>query len=456
MIKIYLSKNTKDIDIILTMVYNIFNNSYLVSSENLNFICTSPPWLHGGENITKEINNMWEKNIDINKVVEIRAKTMVYFGVGAINKIVDIAAALKAQGICKVIVVTGKGSHIKTGAWDIVKAALDDKAIASSLYSEITPNPTADQVDEATKQALDFGATAVVTIGGGSPIDAAKSVAILMEYPDKNARDLYEYKFTPTKAAPVVAINLTHGTGTEVDRFAVVSIPEKEYKPTIAYDCIYPMFSIDDPALMTQLPAEQSIYVSLDAINHIVEAATTVVTNPFSILLANETVRLVDKFLPVVKENPADLEARYYLLYASLIAGISFDNGLLHYTHALEHPLSAVKPDLAHGLGLAILLPAVVKEIYPHAAETLAYVFAPIMDGLKGTPDETEKVFKGVKAWIAKMGVTSTLKDIGFTEADVERLTDLAFETPSLGLLLSVAPKKATREVVRDIYMNSL
>lgn len=399
---------------------------------------------------------MWEKNIDINRVVEVRARTTVYFGVGAINKIADIAGALKNKGIDKVIVVTGKGSHIKTGAWDVVKAAFDEKAIGYSLYSEITPNPTADQVDEATKQALAFGAQAVVSIGGGSPIDAAKSVAILMVYKDKTARDLYEYKFTPDTAVPVVAINLTHGTGTEVDRFAVVSIPEKEYKPAIAYDCIYPMFSIDDPALMTKLPAEQSIYVSLDAINHIVEAATTIVTNPYSILLANETVRLVDKYLPVVKDNPSDLTARYYLLYASLIAGISFDNGLLHYTHALEHPLSAVKPDLAHGLGLAMLLPAVVKEIYPYASETLAYVFAPIIEGLKGTPDEADKAYKGIKEWVGKMGVNTTLTDIGFTEADVERLVDLAFETPSLGLLLSLAPKKATREVVRDIYMNSL
>jgi len=399
---------------------------------------------------------MWEKNIDINKVVEIRARTTVYFGVGAINKITDIAGVLKSKGIEKVIVVTGKGSHIKTGAWDIVKDALDEKEVKYSLYSDITPNPTADQVDEATKQAISFGAQAVVSIGGGSPIDAAKSVAILMAYTDKTARDLYEYKFTPDTAVPVVAINLTHGTGTEVDRFAVVSIPEKEYKPAIAYDCIYPMFSIDDPSLMTMLPAEQSIFVSLDAINHIVEAATTVVTNPYSILLANETVRLVDKYLPVVKDNPSDLTARYYLLYASLIAGISFDNGLLHYTHALEHPLSAVKPDLAHGLGLAMLLPAVVKEIYPHASETLAYVFAPIISDLKGTPDETDKVYKGIKKWIVDMGVTTTLKDIGFTEADVERLVDLAFETPSLGLLLSLAPKKATREVVKDIYMNSL
>jgi alcohol dehydrogenase class IV len=399
---------------------------------------------------------MWEKKIDISKVVQIRARTTVYFGVGAVNKITNIAGILKGKGIDKVIVVTGKGSHIKTGVWGIVKDALDDKAIEYALYSEVTPNPTADQVDEATKQALDFGAQAVISIGGGSPIDAGKSVAILMAYKDKTSRDLYEYKFSPDTAVPVIAINLTHGTGTEVNRFAVVSIPEKGYKLAIRYDCIYPMFSIDDPALMTKLPPEQSIYVSLDAINHVVEAATTVTTSPYSILLANETVRLVDKYLPVVKENPADLMARYYLSYAALIAGISFDSSLLHYTHALSYSLNVIQPEMAHGHGLAMLLPAVVKEIYPHTAETLAYVFEPIIKGLKGAPDETDKVYKAVRTWVAKMGVTTTLKNIGFTTADVDRLTDLVFEIPGVGRLLNLAPKKATREIIRGIYINSL
>lgn len=399
---------------------------------------------------------MWEKKVDINQVTEIRARTTVYFGVGAIRKMEDIAGALAAKGIKKVIVVTGKGSHIKTGAWDVTKKALEDKGIGYVLYSKITPNPTVDQVDEATALARAEGAAGVIAIGGGSPIDAAKSVAIMMEYPDKNARDLYEFKFTPDKAAPVVAINLTHGTGTEADRFAVVTIPEKEYKPAIAYDCIYPLYSIDDPALMTMLPAEQTMYVSVDAVNHVVEASTTIATNPFAILLARETVRLIAKYLPAAEKDPNDLTARYYLLYASMIAGISFDNGLLHFTHALEHPLSGVKPELTHGLGLGMLLPSVVKEIYPASAEVLADVLAPIVPGLKGTADEADKAYDGVKGWLKGVGLKSTLKEEGFTEEDVEKLVNLAFETPSLDLLLSLAPVKATREVVRNIYKNSL
>lgn len=399
---------------------------------------------------------MWEKSININNVTEIRGRTLVYLGVGAIHKMTDIAKDLSKRDIKKVLVVTGRSSHIKTGAWDIAQKALDDYKIEYSLYSKVTPNPTVDQVDEAASIAKEFGAEAVVAIGGGSPIDAAKSIAILIAYPDKTARDIYEFKFTPEKAAPIVAINLTHGTGTEIDRFAVVSIPEKEYKPAIAYDCIYPLYSIDDPALMTMLPAEQTLYVSVDAINHVVEGATSIVANPYTIMLAKETIRLVSTYLPDALKDPKDLTARYYLLYASLIAGVCFDNGLLHYTHALEHPLSAVKPDLAHGLGLAMLLPAVVKEIYPVSSPVLADILSPIIPNLKGHVDEAQVVFMGLRKWLKDMGITSQLKDEGFTEADVDKLVNLAFETPSLDLLLSLAPVKATKDIVKEIYVNSL
>ncbi|HDK7137193.1 TPA: iron-containing alcohol dehydrogenase [Clostridium botulinum] len=399
---------------------------------------------------------MWESKMAINEIREIRSKTTVYLGVGAIEKIYDIASNLKNMNIDKVLIVTGRGAYKKTGAWEYVEKALEKENITYILYNEVTPNPTVDQVDEAARMGNELGAKAVIGIGGGSPIDAAKSVAILLEYKDKTARDIYEFKFTPEKAAPVIAINLTHGTGTEGDRFAVVSIPEKEYKPAIAYDCIYPLYAIDDPQLMVKLPIHQTCYVSVDAINHVVEASTSKVANPYTILLAKETVRLVSRYLPQALQHPGDLTARYYLTYASLIAGICFDNGLLHFTHALEHPLSGVKPDLSHGLGLGILLPAVIKEIYPSVSEVLADILSPIVCGLEGNPGEAEIAAKGIEKWLYSIGITEKLTDLGFKENDVEKLTKLAFETPSLDLLLSMAPIDADEKVVSNIFRNSL
>ena len=399
---------------------------------------------------------MWEKDININDVREIRTRTSVFFGVGAIKKIDDIARDLKSKGIDKVIVMSGRNAYKATGAWDYVEKALKDNSIGYVNYDQVTPNPTTHHVNEAAKIARDFGAKAVIAIGGGSPTDAGKSVAILMEYPDKNANDIYEFKFTPEKAAPIVSINLTHGTGTETNRFAVVTVPEKDFKPAIAYDCIYPLYAIDDPQLMTKLSPKQTRYVSIDAVNHVIEAATSTVTSPYAVTLAREVIADVAKYLPKAIENPDDLEARYYLAYAAMMGGVCFDNGLLHYTHALEHSLSAVKHELAHGLGLAILLPAVIKVIYKDRANTLADILSPIVPDLKGEPSEADRAAKGVQDWLNSVGVSEKLVDEGFGESDVQKLVDLVYTTPSLSGLLDIAPSGNGREIVEEIYKNSL
>lgn len=398
---------------------------------------------------------MWEKDVNVNEVKEVRLKTTTYIGAGAIEKFNDISKELAQKGIDKIVILSGKSAYRKTGAWDVVEKALKENNIEFVLYDKITPNPEHKDVDAATDLGKSIGAKAVIGIGGGSPIDAAKSVAILLSYPEKTAAELYELTFTPDKAVPVIAINLTHGTGTEVDRFAVVSIPEKEYKPAIAYDCIYPMYAIDDPALMTSLPKFQTMSVSVDAINHVFESCTSIAANPLSILMAKETVRLVHKYLPKALEDGNNIEARYYLAYASMIAGASFDNGLLHFTHALEHPLSAVKTDLTHGYGLGILLPAVIKQVFDARKDTILDVFAPIF-GENRTDITADEAAEEVRAWLRTVGLTQTLKDEGFGEGDLDKLTELAFTTPSLDGLLGCAPIEATREVVRTIYAESL
>lgn len=396
---------------------------------------------------------MWQKGFDFNQVLEIRTRTLVYFGCGAINKIEDIAKDLKSKNIDKLIVMSGKNAYKSTGAWDYVEKALKSNGIEYINYDRVTPNPTTQSIDEATAMAKEFGAKAVITIGGGSPTDAGKSVAILLKYQDKTASDIYEFTFTPSEAVPIVAINLTHGTGSETNRFAVATILEKNYKPAIAYDCIYPTYAIDDPNLMTKLSGKQTRYVSIDAVNHVVEAATSKIASPYTVTLAREVIELVAKYLPVAIENPDDVEARYYLCYAAMIAGVCFDNGILHYTHALEHPLSALKPDFSHGLGLAILLPAVVRNIYSAKSDVLSYVLEPIVSGLGA--DDAEKAAQGVYDWLTSVGVPNKLHDEGFKEEDITTLTELAFTTPSLDGLLGLAPTNATKEAVERIYRES-
>lgn len=399
---------------------------------------------------------MWEKTININDVREIRGKVSVFFGVGAIEKIDDISKELKSRGIDSVLITTTKGAYKTCGAWSYVEKALRDNNIDYVLYDKASSNPNAHEVDEAAKMAIAHGAKAVIGIGGGSAIDTGKSAAIMINYPEYTTADLYEYKFTPTKSLPIIAINTTNGTGTEGNRFAVTTILEKQYKPAIAYDLSYPMYSIVDPKLMTTLSKEQTIYTAVDAVNHVFEACTTVVTSPYSILLAKETIRLVDKYLPIAIENGDDLEARYYLAYAALMAGICFDNGMVHLTHALEHPLSALKTDLAHGLGLAVILPPIVKHTYEARPEILADVLSPIIKDLKGLKEESELVADEFEKWLNSVGINHKLTSLGFIEEDIEKLVDLTFTTPSLNLLLGCSPVPVTKELVTSIYRESL
>ena len=128
----------------------------------------------------------------------------------------------------------------------------------------------------------------------------------------------------------------------------------------------------------------------------------------------------------------------------------------MHYTHALEHPLSAIKPDLSHGLGLAMLLPSVINCIYKDKAATLADILEPIVPNLKGEADEAKKAAEGVQKWLFDIGVKEKLEDLGFKADDVEKLSKLAFETPSLGMLLGLAPNEATEETVCRIYQTSM
>jgi len=404
-----------------------------------------------------DISGTWEDRVNISSVVELSTAVRIFLGAGALQKITTIAGDLRKDGIEKIIITTDETVYAIAGIEDVVVKALNEKGISCIVFSGVQPNPTVDIIDEAARMGTDFGAQAVIGIGGGSHIDTAKSAAVLMhgDYRHRCARELYEHTFAADKALPIVAINTTHGTGSEISCVAVATIEEKGLKPGIVSRSLYPRFAVEDPTLTCTLPPNQTTYTSLDAVNHALEAATTAVTSPYSIMLSREAVRLVAEYLPKVQKDPENVRARYFLMYASFIATISADNALLHITHALEHPLSALNPGVHHGLGLAILLPSVIKTIYPAQPEVLAEILRPIVPDLKGIAQEATAAAGAVEQWLAGIGVKQKLGDLGFTQQDIHRLVELAQTTPTLDVLLSVAPVQATPALLRQIYTDS-
>jgi alcohol dehydrogenase class IV len=396
----------------------------------------------------------WEKKIDIHRVFVLQpTRPLTYFGVGALAKLDGILADLARQGVKTLLVVTDPVAYKACGAWDTVPPLLDAH-VRWGHFDGARPNPTFANCDAAAAMGVRLGADAVLAIGGGSALDTAKTAAVLLRHPGKKALDFYE-KGAPIKdAVPIVAINTTHGTGSECDAYAVAQ-SDGEDKPVIHSPHLYPTYTIEDPSLAVTLPLWQTIYTTMDAITHALEAATANSASPYAITLAKEATRLAAIWLPTAITQPGNLAARYWLMYASAIAGIGYDLGTLHVTHALEHAMSALNASITHGEGLGILLPAVLREIYPAVPEILAEVLAPIAPGLAGLPGEAEIASAQVREWLCAVGQPTSMGTY-FTGADVPALTRMALKSPLSKQLLPQTPIRVDEDVVRRIFQKSL
>ncbi len=386
------------------------------------------------------------------RVSKIVYRNTVYFGPNSISKLGKALELLKSKGINKVLVVTGKRAYRESGAWNHVKASLESSGMEYSHYDGVTPNPTIEMVEEGLKELKEFGARALIAIGGGSAIDVAKGIAASFKF-NGSPRDLY-LGGRAKEALPLIAINLTHGTGSEVDRYSVITIPELKYKLSIGGDPIYPLVSFDDPLLTFTLGPEQTKYVTIDAFCHALEAGTSKHVSPLSWTLSKEAISLIMNYIGRALRNGKDLEARYYLMYAAMIAGMSFDNSPLHIIHAMEHPISALKPEVPHGLGLAVLLPAVIEKVYSFSPTEVSKLLGPLVK--KGmSPKEVRAKMVG---WLSSLGIPTSLSEIGLGKDDVPELVRLVFETPYLEFLVKCFPAEMVNEeeFVRELYLSSL
>lgn len=397
----------------------------------------------------------YDAKIDVKKVFTLQpTRPITYFGVTAINKIEEIVKDLRKKGKGKFLVVTDNVAYKACGAWDVVKPVLEREAEGFELYSDVRPNPTYNNCEEAAQIGSKINANVILAIGGGSVIDTAKTAAVLMYLPGKKAVDFYEKGEEVKGALPIVVINTAHGTGSETDAFAVAQSDGHD-KPIINSPHIYPTYSIDDPELTLTLPFNQIISTSIDAINHSTEAATTITTNPYSISLAKEAISLVATYLPQAIVEPKNIVPRYWLMYASAIAGISFDIGLLHITHSMEHAMSALNPKVTHGEGLGILLPAIIKEIYHAVPEVLASLYHPIVPELKGLPGEGDYAVEKIRKWFSSVGQSISIRKY-FTEKDIPTLVKMTKESMLGKILLPLAPIPVDDDVLTRILKESM
>ena len=295
----------------------------------------------------------------------------------------------------KCIIVTGASSAKKCGALSDVTEALEKEGIAHVIYDKITENPRIDHCREAGSVARDFGAGFVIGIGGGSPLDAAKAVAVYAANPAFSAEDIYTGE-KRERALPIVAIGTTSGTGSEVGRVSVLTNPKTGRKKSIAPDDCHPTLTLADPKYTYSMPYSVTVSTALDALSHVLEGYMSVKCGDLPTLYGDKAIALIWEgltYLHTEKKVP-DEALREKLYYGSLYAGLT----LAYCGTAFPHPLGYI---LTENYGV------------PHGKACTAFMGAFIDRAALCTPERCERA-------LSVMGT-----DIGTFKRVIEELTDI-------------------------------
>ena len=353
-----------------------------------------------------------------------------YFGKGARE---ELPREIKERGFKKVLVVTDK-ALFEVGVTARVTEVLDKAEIEYSVYSEVKPNPTIKNVLDGLAKCKEFGADVIVAVGGGSSIDTAKGISILMTNPDRvDVVSLNGASNTKNKGLPLIALPTTSGTAAEVTINYVITDEERKIKMVCVDPHDIPILAIVDSDLMASMPKSIAASTGMDALTHAVEGYITKAHNTMSDMFHMQAIKLIFKYLPAAV-NEKDEEAVEKMGLAQYIAGMGFSNVGLGIVHSMAHQLGAVY-DTPHGLANAILLPTVMR--FNGEDSATAQRFREILCEI-GRPDAAHlndqdviNTFVWMISELSKsVGITQTVREVGAREEDFGMLADKAMQDP--------------------------
>lgn len=351
-----------------------------------------------------------------------------YFGKGARE---ELPREIKERGFKKVLVVTDK-ALFEVGVTARVTEVLDKAGIEYSVYSEVKPNPTIKNVLDGLAKCKEFGADVIVAVGGGSSIDTAKGISILMTNPDrKDVVSLNGASNTKNKGLPLIALPTTSGTAAEVTINYVITDEKRKIKMVCVDPHDIPILAIVDSDLMASMPKSIAASTGMDALTHAVEGYITKAHNTMSDMFHMKAIQLIFANLPAAV-NEKDEKAIENMGLAQYIAGMGFSNVGLGIVHSMAHQLGAVY-DTPHGVANAILLPTVMRFNGAVCADRFREILVNI-----GRPDAAHLNDQDVIntfVWMIeelskKVGITMRVKDTGCKEEDLEMLADKAMQDP--------------------------
>ena len=353
-----------------------------------------------------------------------------YFGKGARE---ELAPEIKNRGFKKAFVVTDK-SLAECGVINKVTDVLERAGIPFEVYSEVKPNPTIKNVTDGIEACKRSGADVIVAVGGGSSIDTAKGISIVMTNPDRaDIVSLNGASNTVNKGMPVIALPTTSGTAAEVTINYVITDEEREIKMVCVDPHDIPIMAIVDSDLMATMQKSLASATGMDALTHAVEGYITKAHNTMSDMFHMKAIKLIFKYLSSAV-NEKDEEAIEMMGLAQYIAGMGFSNVGLGIVHSMAHQLGAVY-DTPHGLANAILLPTVMRfnGEDPATAQRFREILCEIgrPDAANLNDQDVINTFVWMISELSKsVGITQRVRDVGAKEEDFEMLADKAMQDP--------------------------
>ncbi|WP_036494538.1 iron-containing alcohol dehydrogenase [Neisseria weaveri] len=361
-------------------------------------------------------------------------------GENALAEAMDVISAL---GLKKALIVTDGGLS-KMGVADKIGGLLKEKNIDYAVFDKAQPNPTVTNVNDGLAALKEAGADFIVSLGGGSSHDCAKAVAIVTTNGGK-IEDYEGLDKSKKPQLPLIAINTTAGTASEMTRFAVITDEARHVKMAIVDKNVTPLLSVNDPSLMEGMPAPLTAATGMDALTHAVEAYVSTIASPITDACALKAIELIAGYLPTAVHEPKNKEAREKMAYAQFLAGMAFNNASLGYVHAMAHQLGGFY-DLPHGVCNALLLPHVERFNQQAAKERLDEIGAILgkyNSDLKGLD-----VIDAITKLARTVGIPKSLKELGVKQEDFGVLADNALKD----VCGFTNPIQANKEQIIGIY----
>ncbi|WP_123830886.1 iron-containing alcohol dehydrogenase [Levilactobacillus brevis] len=369
-----------------------------------------------------------------------------FFGPGVISKIGDRA---KMLGMKKPVIVTDKFLEgLKDGAVEQTLDSLKAAGVNYVVYNNVEPNPKIRNIKEVKKLYEESGADSIITVGGGSAHDTGKGAGIILTNGDDITK-LAGIETLDKALPPLIAVNTTAGTGSELTRHAVITNEETHLKFVVVSWRNIPLVSFNDPTLMLDVPKGLTAATGMDAFVQAVEPYVSVDHNPITDSQCVEAIKLIETSLREAVANGHNLDARTKMVEAEMLAGMAFNNANLGYVHAMAHQLGG-QYDAPHGVCCALLLPYVEEYniiACPDRFAQLAEIMGENTEGLS-TRDAAELAIKAMKQLSEDVGIPHSIKEIGAKPEDFELMAENALKD---GNAFS-NPRKGTKEDIIKIF----